>query len=191
MKLDFEIEGVAELLRACDDLRRPSAVKRVLTAALTGGLNAIGKQMKKDLDPKVKLGRSAVKSRVQLRSGKVTAKVGFGVGKRRKKTSKQKLAQATKRDKRKAKVKPGVGIGPRNVSWWIAGTKKRTTGFRRKGGYRMVNGQQAPQMNRGIMPAMQPGLAWRSYQQIKSTMHNEMNIKGGVALHKELKKLKR
>ena len=189
MDFDFKIEGLDKLLAACDQLKRPSAVKRVLTAALTGGLNAIGKQMKKDLSPRVKLGRAAVKSRILYRGGKVTAKVGFGVGKRRKKTDKQKLAQQKRKEKRGKK--PGVGIGPGNVSWWIAGTKQRTTGFRRKGGIRMVNGQPAARMNRGVMPANQPGLAFRSMQKVKPTMHAQMIDKGGKALEKEVAKLKK
>jgi hypothetical protein len=189
MQPDFKIEGVDKLLKACEQLKRPSAVKRVITAALTGALNTIGKQMKKDLSPKVKLGRAAVKSRIQYRGGKVTAKVGFGVGKRRKKTDKQKLAQANRKVKRGKK--PGLGIGVNNVSWWIAGTKQRKTGFRKAGGYRIVQGVRAPSHSTGSMPAQQPKLAWMAYQKTKSVIHVEMTKRGAKALNKEVAKLKK
>ncbi len=59
--------------------------------------------------------------------GQYGAKVGFAVGKKRKKL-------AGKR------TRPGVGIGARNIHWFVLGTKKRYTGRRtwttRKGGTR-------------------------------------------------------
>lgn len=188
MKLDFKIDGMDQVLSAMERLKRPSARKRLATASLKGALDIIGKQMKKDLSPRVKLGRSAVKSRVDMKfkSGLVTAKVGFGVGKRRKKTEKQKLAQSARKQKRGKR--PGVGIGANNVSWWIAGTKERRTGFRRRGGYRMIGGQRAPSHSTGRMPANQPGLAWNSFTKVRSQASNAMAAKLTIALAKEVKR---
>ena len=174
MKLDFEIEGMDAVLSAMKRLERPSARKRMATASLKGALAPIGKQMKKDLSPTVKLGRSAVKSRVDMKfkSGVVTAKVGFGVGKRRKKTIKQRLAQ--QRRKQKRGNRPGIGIGPNNVSWWIAGTAGRR--------------QHTTGKATGEMPTKQSGLAWRSYQKVKGQAARAMAAGLTKSLAKELKR---
>jgi len=69
---DVTIDGLDEILKGLDTLRDKGA-KRVMTAALKGGLKVIGDQMKKDLDPKVKTGKASVKSRIQTRGGESTA----------------------------------------------------------------------------------------------------------------------
>ncbi len=180
MELGFEIQGLDKLLKSLEQLRRPSATNRVLKAALSGGLTAIGKQMKKDLSPRVKLGRAAVKTKIKAKGGKVTAKVGFGVGRKKNLTPKQMAvssAAAAGRGKR-----GGVGITAQNVHWWIAGTRHRYAGVN----YRTKKLTGGAIISRGIMPAMQKGLAFNALQKTKSKIHAEMEKRAGKALAKEI-----
>lgn len=161
MTVDVTLDGLDDLLRAIGTLQRRSA-KKVATAALRGGLKVIENQMKKDVSSKVKEGRKGIKSRIKTRRGQVTAKVGIGVGKRKKKS----LTKPLYKQERK---RPGVGIGPRNISWWVAGTKERTTGRRPT----------------GRTPAMQSKLAYLAAQKGKGKIHTEMIKRGALALKKE------
>ena len=54
MSDDF-ITGVDTLMKRLTVLQTKSA-NRVMASAIRGGLNVIGRQMRKDLDPKVKFG---------------------------------------------------------------------------------------------------------------------------------------
>ncbi len=147
----------------------------VMRSAIRGGLNVVGKQMKEDLDPKAKKGKTAVKSRFKKGKRVITAKVGFGVGKKKGKT----FPVSTKARK------SGVGIDGNNVHWWVAGTGRRWagTGKGRKRGGR--------QMYRGSMPAMQPKLASIAYSKSQGKIKAEMIKRGALQLEKEVKKLQR
>ncbi len=69
-----------------------------------------------DLDPRVKEAGNAVGNRVTIYRQNVTrAKVGFNVGKDARKVP----------FRRKRTSRGGVGIGPANVHWFIAGTGER------------------------------------------------------------------
>ena len=172
----MDMDGLDTILRRMESLKDSSKVA-VMRSAIRAGLNVIGKQMKKDVDPKVKLGRKAVKSRFKKGKTRIEAKVGFGVGPRNKKQVASNAARA--------KQKGGVGIGPNNIHWWVAGTKKRTTGSRR--GKRV----DTPEMNRGSMPAQQPGLASTAYEKSQGKIKSEMIKRGALQLTKEVNKLKR
>lgn len=174
-----DVDGLETILRRMDSFATKGKIS-VVRAAIRGGLNAAGKQMKADLSSKVKLGRTAVKSRFKKGKTKVEALVGFGVGKRKKK------AQIVKR---KRTSKGGVGIGAQNVHWWIAGTKQRRTGHGRSGGHKIKNGQRAAVMNRGVMPAMQPGLARIATQKAQGKIRAAMIERGSIQLKKEIVKL--
>lgn len=58
------------------------------------------------------------------------AKVGWSVGKKKGVWSKK--ARAATGEGRKGGYGKGVGIGPRNIKWFILGTKPRFTGFHRQ-----------------------------------------------------------
>ena len=182
MEIDVTIEGLDELLKALEEFKgKPAA--RVLKSAIRGGLNIVGKQMKADVDPKVKAGAKAVKTKIKERRGVLTAKVGFGVGRKRLKAGTVTVAQRTK---------PGVGIGPRNIHWWVAGTHERITGYRtrRKQGVitKRIRKANKPVRSTGIMPAMQPKLAWIAYQKRKGQINAEMIKRGALQLKKEIAK---
>lgn len=171
------VSAVNTLLKRLDSLEKKGKVA-VVRAAIKGGLNVVVKQMKADTSPKVKEARKGVRSRFKKGKTRVEALAGFGVGKRRKK-------KTTKPIKARGKRKGGVGIGPQNIHWWVAGTKKRTTGAKK--GKRTGSGI----MNRGRMPAMQPGLARIAYQKSKGKIQAEMIKRGALALKKEIVKLQK
>ncbi len=169
------VDGLEAILKRMETLKQTSKVS-VMRSAIRGGLNAIGKQMKADLDPDAKQGKVAVKSKFKKGKKRITAKVGFGVGKKRGKTYPV---------NRKGNRKSGVGIDGNNVHWWVAGTGRRSTGAgkgRKRGGR---------QMYRGSMPAMQPGLATIAYAKSKGKVKAEMIRRGALQLEKEAKKLQR
>ena len=160
-----DLQGLEELQWKLKQL--PDKVGRsVLSSAIRGGLNVIQKQMKADLDPKVKAAKRGVGTRFK-RGKNVVAKVGVGVGKRKK--------PLTRRRKRTSNG--GVGIGERNLHWWVAGTKKRTT--------------KKTQQDRGSMPAKDPELAARAYKKSRGKILQEMVRLGGKRLTREIAKLRR
>lgn len=164
------VEGLDAILRKLTDLEKKGS-GRVLAAIIRAQLNAIGKQMKSDVDDKVKEGRKGVRSRFKNNAKKnvIQAKVGFGVGKKSK--------AKPKGVNRKGNRKGGVGISAQNIHWWVAGTKKRTTIIR--------------SMNRGKMPAMQPGLARIAAAKSKGQQNKEMIKRGALQLQKEIVKLQK
>ena len=173
------IDGLDAILKRMESLKQSSKVS-VMRAAIRGGLNVIGKQMRADVDPQVKLGRKAVKSRFKKGKWKITAKVGFGVGKKSK-------AQTPKN--RKGNRKGGVGIDANNIHWWVAGTDERFTGTGK--GRARRNSSPRPVMYRGLMPAMQPGLAQIAYAKARGAVKAEMIKRGALQLEKEVQKLQK
>ena len=159
------IEGLDELLAVIDGL--PDKVGRsVLSSAIRGGLNVIEKKMKADLDPRVKAAKRGIGSRFK-RGKQVVAKVGVGIGKRKKPLKKQ----------RKRTTKGGVGIGEKNLHWWVLGTKQRKTKTGNK--------------NRGAMPAMDPNLAANAYRETRAQVLAEMVRQGKKRLAREIARMKR
>lgn len=159
---------------------------KVLSAMIRGQMSPIQKQMKADVDRKVKEGRKGVRSRFKNKKKKneITAKVGFGVGKKSKK--------APAKVNRKGNKAGGVGISAQNIHWWVAGTKRRHTGGSMRG---RVLGK--PQRNSGAghdtgrMPSMQPGLAAIAATKSAGKQNAEMIKRGALALEKEVSKLKK
>jgi hypothetical protein len=159
------VDGVRELLNRLAKLKDAGG-RRVLKSAIRAGLNEIGKQAKRTVSPQVKTGRKAIRGR--LKGTKfIRAKVGFHVGKDRSKYPEQ----------QKRSGKSGVGIGPNNIHWWVAGTKQRRT---------KKTGQ-----NRGQMPAMQPGLMSQAALMATGAAFAAMRKKAQIQLQKELAKLKK
>jgi len=161
------VTGLDQILRKLDALEKKGS-GRVLAAIIRAQLNVIGKQMKADVDSKVKEGRKGIKSRFKNNAKKnwITAKVGFGVGK------KQKIGRTLKL---KGNRREGQGISAQNIHWWVAGTKQRST---------------KRSLNRGIMPSMQPGLAKIAAAKSKGKQNAEMIRRGALQLEKEIIKLK-
>lgn len=177
------INGLEAILKRMETLRQSSKVS-VMRSSIRGGLNAIGKQMKADLDPKAKQGKVAVKSKFKKGKKRITAKVGFGVGK----------TKAYKEKKRTKKS--GVGISGNNVHWWVAGTMQRTTGYRTRINRKTkfidrTRLENKAVMDRGSMPSMQPNLATIAYAKSKGKVKAEMIKRGALQLEKEAKKLQR
>lgn len=163
------VEGLDAILRKLTELEKKGS-GRVLAAIIRAQLNAIGKQMKADVDPKVKEGRKGVRSRFKNNAKKnvIQAKVGFGVG------PKRKLQRVLKM---KGNRRQGQGIAAQNIHWWVSGTKQRTT----------TTGSK----NRGRMPAMQPGLARIAAAKSKGQQNKEMIKRGALQLQKEVVKLQK
>lgn len=161
------IEGLDQLLRKLDQLSAKSADK-VLSAMIRGQMKPIEQQMKKDVWTQVKEGRKGVRSRFKNKKkrNEITAKVGFGVGKKKK--------NAPKIVNRKGGKRGGVGISAQNIHWWVAGTKTRQT---------------KRNADRGAMPSMQPGLAAIAATKSRGKQNAEMIKRGALALQKELVKL--
>lgn len=158
------IDGVVNSLGALSN----QAGRRILFSGLRGALGVIAKRMKADLDPKVKAARRWVGYKIK-KGGKIEAKVGFGVG--RKKSDMAKIAGKRKKNK------PGVGISAINVHWWITGTgdRKRTS----------MQGQPPT----GAMPAMQPGLAASSAMAVAGQARQKAILNASKQLDKEVRKL--
>jgi hypothetical protein len=179
---DDLLEGLEPLLKRMTILTERGQVS-VLRSALRGGMKIIATQMKADLSPKVKQAKRAIKSRFEKARGNrpMVAKVGVGVGKRRK----PKTGEIRK--VRHEGLSAGVGIGPQNIHWWVAGTKQRTTGKQGRKGKLTGNAF----MNRGAMPAMQPGLARRAAQKKRGQIKAAMIERGALQLKKEILKLQK
>lgn len=172
-----EVEGLEEILKKMDSLAKGGG-DRVASSMVRAGLNVVAKQMKKDLSPKVKEARKAVRTRFKRKkkAGTVEALVGFGVGKRKKKPPKVVNSQGNR--------KGGIGIGAQNIHWWVAGTQARYAGisYRRK----EITGSRIHAT--GKMPAMQPGLAAIAYAKSKGKIQAEMIKRGALQLTKEINK---
>tara|TARA_R110000868_G_scaffold25944_1_gene100513 strand:- start:3329 stop:3841 length:513 start_codon:yes stop_codon:yes gene_type:complete len=166
--LDNEvIEGLDQINRKLSHLEAKSADK-VLSAMIRGQMKPIEHQMKKDVDSQVKEGRKGVRSRFKNKKKKnfITAKVGFGVGKKQK---------AGRTLKLKGNRREGQGISAQNIHWWVAGTKTRQT---------------KRNVDRGAMPSMQPGLAAIAATKSRGKQNAEMIKRGALALEKEVLKLR-
>ena len=179
------IDGLDAILKKLTILETKSAGK-VLAAIVRAQLTVIGKQMKADVDRKVKEGRKGVRSRFKnsARKNVIKAVVGFGVGKRKK--------NAPKVVGRKGNRKGGVGIAAQNIHWWVAGTKQRQTGGKMSG--KVLGKPERPNRraghNTGRMPSMQPGLASIAQTKSAGKQNAYMIERGALMLEKEIQKIK-
>jgi hypothetical protein len=176
MKAGFVINGEKIIVQELQNLQQKGG-KAVARVVLKSGLNIIAKQMRRDLDPKVKEAAKAIGTRVTVTRQNVTrAKVGFGVGKntRRMKFTRKRTGQG------------GVGIGPNNVHWYIVGTAARwrygaaggqTTNRRKRRAASIAAGEQG-RRSTGTMPAQQPGLAANAARKSVSEMRAVMSRAG-------------
>lgn len=129
------------------------AEKKIMRPAVAGGLRVAAKAMKAAVPSNMKDAKKAIGSRFNKskRTGEVMAKAGAAVGMKAAKIAKQAEKQGKQRGGR-----PGVGIGARNIMWFILGTKPRSTGSTRvrsdkTGKTRKLTGK--PVHSTGTMPA--------------------------------------
>jgi hypothetical protein len=90
---------------------------KAVMAGIRSGMSVIGKAIRSEI-PIVHLRKTIGQKLKRLRNGKIIAKVGAGVGK---KGDFRDMLGARKTNGK------GVGISNRNIHWYLAGTKKRTT----------------------------------------------------------------
>lgn len=192
MKASITIEGVEILVPELQYLHTKFG-RQLARVVLKAGLNVIGKQMKKDLDPRVKEAGNAVGNRVTIYRQNVTrAKVGFNVGKDARKVP----------FRRKRTSRGGVGIGPANVHWFIAGTGERmrygSQGVTIDSGKPLSLRQRRREAKRtgtgrptGQMPALQEGLAAMAAKKSTSEMQAVMARAGRRYLEARAKKIEK
>lgn len=134
MSMTLDTRGV---LAKFDKLEK-ALKNKVGKKAITAGLKASSKAIKKLIPSRVKDARKAVGYRFEKEKkgptkGAIIAKVGMGVGKQTKaRKLKAVVNRAKAKQKRNEKNKPGVGIAGQNIHWFVLGTKKRETGSVRK-----------------------------------------------------------
>jgi hypothetical protein len=158
-----EVEGVGELVKLLTELKNKGAV-RIVKASIRAGLVEVAKQMRRDVSPKAKAARPAIRHR--LRGKKIIrAKVGVHVGK-----SRDKFPEPTRGGR------SGKGISGRNLHWWVAGAKQRQT----------KRGQ-----SRGQMPAQQSGLAVSAYAKSRGVTFSAMRRRAEIQLVREVAKRNR
>jgi hypothetical protein len=164
MKASFSLLGAEEISAQFADLKLKQ-IKRLMRVTLASALNVIGQQMKQELDPKVVEAGQHVGTRITIYGTRLTrAKVGFNVGKRK-----------NKRLRRRRSGPGGVGIGYRNVHWWILGTQKRYRGGLMR---KRTKEDREKSPTTGIMPAMQPNLAQIAYNKVSGKLLTIMTRAG-------------
>ncbi len=182
MKVAINVAGVEDLIKGLKYLHTKDG-RKLARITLQAGLNVIGKQMQKDLDPKVQEAGKAVGKRVAIYRNQITrAKVGFNVGKNAKK-----LAFRRKRTSR-----GGIGIGPANVHWYISGTGERVR-YGMKGGRsrKEIAAARGTTRPTGQMPAQQAGLAGKAAQTSMPQVRAAMERAGRRFLEERAKKIEK
>lgn len=169
---DLTIEGLQELTRLFREMETNSG-RRIVKAALRAAVNEIAKEMRRELSPKVKQARKAIRHIVKG-SKRVTAKVGVHVGKGRNKQPRHAPSAANR----------GVGIGARNVHWWINGTQQRFRGQKRSAPGTARPGKQL--QSTGAMPAQQAGLASLAFRRVAGRLPALMQQRADKQLQKEI-----
>ena len=94
------------------------AANKIVRPAMLRGMRLILKSIKARVPPNLKDAKRAMGSSLKVKGDAAVAKVGAGVGKRKQKTAKQKAAPGRAKGS-------GVGIGQRNIHWYILGTGQR------------------------------------------------------------------
>jgi hypothetical protein len=171
---DVTIEGLQELTRMFQQMETHSG-RRIVKAALRAAVTEIGKEMRRELSPRVKNARVAIRGIVKG-TKRVTAKVGVHVGKGRSKQPKNNRPSGKGR---------GVGIGAPNVHWWIEGTKQRYRGQKRRASPGVARPGAVIQPT-GSMPAQQTGLAGLAFRRASGRLPALMQARADKQLQKEI-----
>jgi hypothetical protein len=161
---DVTIEGLQELTRLFREMETNSG-RRIVKAALRAAVNEVGKEFRRQLSPRVNQARKGIRHIVKG-SKRVTAKVGVHVGRGRDKQPRHGPSAPNR----------GIGIGARNVHWWINGSSTRR---RKDGAYT------------GAMTAQQPGLASQAFRAVSGKLPALMQARADKQLQKEIAKQRR
>lgn len=151
---------LAALQRGLSQFRQ-STQNKLVRRGVAAGMRVVVKSIKGEIPPGFKGAKQAIGGRMMKRvAGSLitTAKVGAAVGK---KTPKKSAAMRSKgRGKR-----PGVGIGPENIHWFIMGadgSSKRGGGPPRRRQWIRITGQRTFRQSKtkgfstGVMPPQFP-----------------------------------
>ena len=182
MRVAIVTSGVEDLVAGLKYLHTKDG-RKLARITLQAGLNVIGKQMQRDLDPKVKEAGKAVGKRVTIYRNNVTrAKVGFNVGKLARKVP----------FRRKRTSRGGVGIGPTNIHWYLSGTAERVR-YGMKGGRSRKKIAETMGTTRptGAMPAQQPMLAAKAAVTSMAEVRAVMQRAGTRFLAERAKKIEK
>lgn len=182
MKVAVNVAGVEDLVAGLKYLHTKDG-RKLARITLQAGLNVIGKQMQRDLDPKVKEAGKAVGKRVAIYRQNITrAKVGFNVGKDARKVP----------FRRKRTSRGGIGIGPANIHWYLSGTGQRVR-YGMKGGRsrKEIAAARGTTRPTGQMPAQQPGLAANAAKAVVPEVRNVMQRAGKRFLEERAKKIEK
>jgi hypothetical protein len=182
VKVAVNVSGVEDLVAGLKYLHTKDG-RKLARITLQAGLNVIGKQMQKDLDPKVKEAGKAVGKRVAIYRQNITrAKVGFNVGKDAKKVP----------FRRKRTSRGGIGIGPANIHWYLSGTGQRVR-YGMKGGRsrKEIAAARGATRPTGQMPAQQPGLASNAARAVLPEVRAAMQRAGKRFLEERAKKIEK
>lgn len=118
-RLNRHIEGLDTIQRRLEAVGK--AAPRIAAAGIRAGLGEITKGIRSELPPEYKHLSPAIQHRFKRkdRRGRLVAKSGAGVGKKR-------------IPKRKHAEDGGVGLSSQNIHWGILGTGERVTRKRRQ-----------------------------------------------------------
>jgi hypothetical protein len=171
MRLTLKIDGMKELAAAFNALDRDA--QQIASAALRAGLNVVAKQIKADIDPKIRHVRKTVGVSIKrsVRKGLRQAKVGFRVG------TQQELKAV-----RSGKSRGGKGISGRNVHWWMLGAGVKNPPRDR------WKSKMGPT---GTMEARQPRLVPDAWAKSQTSAFRAMQRAGGKRLEQMAKKAER
>lgn len=177
--------GAAELAATFRELGGP-AQRRIARKAIPKGLRPITKAIKAQIPPKYKSLKQAIGQRFSKdkggeRKGLFSAKVGVGVGK--KKRSK----------KRNRTGRPGVGAGIENAHWFVLGTGERQTGGKTAGRgklkRRILTGN--PVRSTGSMPPQIPDIVKHGFASAEAAALTAMTQATREAIAAEVLKAKK
>lgn len=139
------VTGQVELERVLATIAAQST-NAILRPAFAAGLKVASKAMQAAVPAQFKDAKKGIGSRFNKsrRTNEVMAKAGAGVGIK---------AAKIKRDADKNFLgragRPGVGIGARNIHWFIMGTAQRTTGSKRIRSKKMIAKTGVSRMSTG------------------------------------------
>lgn len=112
---------------------KDNVAKKAMRKGIGAGLGVVVKGIKSEVPSQYKDAKRAIGGSFRRsRGNEFSAKAGASVGVKQKTLKKREAAQKAKRDG-KGKSKGSVGIGARNIHWFILGTAQRSTGSKRTG----------------------------------------------------------
>jgi hypothetical protein len=176
---------LAELRNGLVELRK-SGRDKIGRKSLQKSMPVVVKAIKELVPPNLKGMKKAIGHKMlkKVKGEEVKAKVGAAVGKKQKAIEKQAGFRAHAR-----KGRPGVGIGPENIHWFLLGTKERKREFVLITGRRTFR-QSKKGFSTGKMPPQAPDLIARGVMRSLSAAHAKRVSVAKAELEKETARLK-